>query len=294
MTISRHRWQGATRIVLGLLVLGAATACSTIQSPLDTSGLSLSSTPLYGKFVWHDLMTEDPAAVKRFYAGLLGWEYHDATAFNKPYTLVKANGQYVAGIVKVRRPDPEKPVSQWISYLSVPDVDAAVGTTADKGGETVAAARDIPNIGRAAVVTDPEGAPLGLLHSDIGDPDDSTGNARGQFLWMELLADDPVVAAAFYQALAGYEVEEVEIGGGPYRVLRRGVERAGVLKNPVKGAAPIWLPYVVVEDPVSAVDKVRELGGRVLLAPKPEVRKGTLALVEDPSGAVLALQKWPL
>jgi len=239
-------------------------------------------------------MTEDPAAVKRFYTGLLGWKYQEVQAFDQPYTLVKADGQYVAGIVKVRRPHPEEPVSQWISYLSVPDVDNAVSTTAGHAGETVAAARDIPNIGRAAVVTDPEGAPLGLLRSDIGDPDDSTGNAPGQFLWMELLSDDPAAAAAFYQALAGYEVEEVEIGGGAYRVLRSGVERAGILKNPIKGAPPVWLPYVVVEDPVAAADKVRELGGRVLLAPSPQVRQGTLALVEDPSGAVLALQKWPL
>jgi len=293
--MKRSRRQGAGRsgLIAVLLVL-VVSACSSITAPLDTSGLSLSPTPLYGKFVWHDLMTEDPAAVKRFYTGLLGWEYQEAKAFDHPYTLVKANGQYVGGIVKVERPDPAKPVSQWLAYLSVPDVNAAVSKTVGSGGETVVGARDVPGIGRAAVVTDPEGAPLGLLRSDIGDPDDSPGNAPGQFLWMELLADDPAAAAAFYKALAGYEVEKVEIGGGPYRVLRRGVDRAGILENPVKGAPAIWLPYVVVEDPVAASDKVAGLGGRVLLAPSPRVRKGTLALIEDPSGAVLALQKWPM
>ena len=293
MKRSRRQWAGRYGLIAVLLVL-VVSACSSIQAPLDTSGLSLSPTPLYGKFVWHDLMTEDLAAVKPFYAGLLGWEFREAKAFDRPYTLVKAGGRYVAGIVEVARPDPEKPVSQWLAYLSVPEVDGAVHKTVGSGGVIVVGARDVPGIGRAAVVTDPEGAPLGLLRSDIGDPDDSTGNTLGQFLWMELLADDPEAAAAFYKALAGYEVEKVEIGGGPYRVLRAGVDRAGILGNPVKGAPPVWLTYVVVEDPLAASEKAAELGGRVLLAPSPKVRKGTLALIEDPSGAVLALQKWPL
>ena len=37
--------------------------------------------------------------------------------------------------------------------------------------------------------------------------------------------------------------------------------------------------------------RAAELGGEVLLEPTPEVREGTLALVTDPAGAVLALQK---
>jgi predicted enzyme related to lactoylglutathione lyase len=39
---------------------------------------------------------------------------------------------------------------------------------------------------------------------------------------------------------------------------------------------------------------VVSLGGKVVLAPRPDIRNGTLAVVADPSGAVLALQKWPL
>ena len=34
------------------------------------------------------------------------------------------------------------------------------------------------------------------------------------------------------------------------------------------------------------------LGGSVVIAPAPDVRDGTLALVLDPSGAPVALQKW--
>jgi hypothetical protein len=38
---------------------------------------------------------------------------------------------------------------------------------------------------------------------------------------------------------------------------------------------------------------VAGLGGKVLLAPRPDLRKGSLAVVADPAGAVVALQKYP-
>ena len=36
------------------------------------------------------------------------------------------------------------------------------------------------------------------------------------------------------------------------------------------------------------------LGGKLVIEPRADVRKGTLAVVTDPTGAALALQKWPL
>jgi hypothetical protein len=40
--------------------------------------------------------------------------------------------------------------------------------------------------------------------------------------------------------------------------------------------------------------KVAALGGRVILPPRPEIRNGTVAIVADPTGGAVALQKWPL
>jgi predicted enzyme related to lactoylglutathione lyase len=49
---------------------------------------------------------------------------------------------------------------------------------------------------------------------------------------------------------------------------------------------------VRVDDPAALAERVTELGGSVVIAPRPDVRDGTLALVLDPSGAPVALQKW--
>ena len=281
----------AASLVLAL-VLG--TGCSNLPPSSPFKGAELSSTPLLGKFVWRDLVTEDPDSVKPFYAALFGWQFEEGRALGAPYTLVKSGGQYIAGISKTRRPQPQQPVSQWLSFMSVADVDRAVEQTRSAGGSLVAGPLDLPNVGRGAVVLDPDGAPLGLLRSSIGDPADTAEPALNRFLWTEHLSRDPEASAAFYAALAGLEVRKADFGGKPYWVLVRGRERAGLLRNPIAVDRPIWLAYVRVEDPAASAARAAQLGGRVLLAPRADLRNGTLALIADPSGAVLALQKWPL
>ena len=71
----------------------------------------------------------------------------------------------------------------------------------------------------------------------------------------------------------------------------RGADRAGILKNPADDAAPVWLTYFGVEDPVAAAARVEALGGKVILPPSPQLRDGTMAVVADPTGALFALQK---
>jgi predicted enzyme related to lactoylglutathione lyase len=277
-----------------LLATLVVAGCTNLPSVSPFKGAELSPTPLLGKFVWRDLVTENPDTVKPFYAALFGWEFEEGRALGAPYTLVKSGGQYIAGISRTRRPRPDQPVSQWLSFMSVADVDRAVEQTRAAGGSVVAGPLDLPNIGRGAVVLDPDGAPLGLLRSSIGDPADTPEPALNRFLWTEHLSRDPQASADFYVTLAGFELRKIDFAGKPYWVLVRGRERAGLLRNPIAVDRPIWLPYVRVTDPAASATLAAKLGGRVLLAPRKDLRNGTLALIADPSGAVLALQKWPL
>jgi predicted enzyme related to lactoylglutathione lyase len=41
------------------------------ESPVPESPISSTNSP--GHFVWHELLTTDPAAAKAFYATLVGW-----------------------------------------------------------------------------------------------------------------------------------------------------------------------------------------------------------------------------
>lgn len=281
-----------------LLGLGAAalavSGCTTAPALLPTQGMVLSNTPLIGKFVWRDLMTDDPALVKPFYAALFGWEFTETQSLGRPYTLIKSDGQFIGGIAKGQRRVMHESNAQWLSFLSVADVNRAAQVTAAAGGKVLVAPFDVPRVGRAAVVIDPQGVPLGLLRASIGDPADAPTPVMNRFLWTEALVRDPVAAARFYAELVGYEVLVHDEGDKPFRVLKlQGRERAGVMRMPFANMQPTWLPSVMVADPAASAQRATALGGRTLVAPRPDVRGGSVALIVDPGGAVLALQRWP-
>lgn len=83
--------------------------------------------------------------------------------------------------------------------------------------------------------------------------------------------------------------------GTPYRLFKRDDRpRAGLLELPWEAVRPHWLPYVLADDPAAVVARVESLGGKVLLEPRADVRGGSVGLIADPSGGVLAVQKWPM
>jgi len=282
-----------------LLGLAAATAllgaaCTTTPTVSPTQGMAISKTPLVGKFVWRDLMTDDPALVKPFYAAMFGWDFVETKSLGRPYTLIRSGGQFIGGIAKGQRRLVHESNAQWLSFLSVADVDRAAQATTAAGGAVLVAPFDVPKIGRAAVVTDPQGAPLGLLRASFGDPADPPEPMLHRFLWTEELVRDPLAATRFYADLVGYEVLVHDQGDKPFRVLKlAGRERAGIMRMPLANVQPLWLPSVMVADPAASAERAAKLGGRVLVTPRMDVRNGSVALIADPGGALLALQRWP-
>ena len=51
----------------------------------------------------------------------------------------------------------------WLGYINVDDADATVTSIEQAGGKTLMPAFDIPNVGRIAMVTDPQGAPFYIM-----------------------------------------------------------------------------------------------------------------------------------
>ncbi len=281
------------RYLLMILAGGTLLSCTTTTVP-DLAGMSFSDEPLIGKAVWHDLVTDDPAAAQRFYEELFGWTFRAATGGGgHAYSLARSGDVYVAGIVAVEAADDGAELSRWLPYVSVVDVDRAVGTTVSAGGAVAATARNVP-LGRVAAIVDREGAVIGLARSDIGDPDDrTTAPAPGRVIWTELLTNDVEAATEFYSRVVGYDARTIERGGGEVTLLgTNGSDRVGVLPNPVPDWSPVWLTYFGVEDATTAAARVEELGGQVLVPVSPEVRDGTMAVVTDPTGALFVLKNW--
>lgn len=274
--------------VLMLLSLVGLAGCATVPrlQPISDSGQWLP-----GKFIWRDLVTPTPYLSQKFYTALLGWKFEPVA--DSGYFVIQSAGEPIGGLVDANRLGRKPESAVWLSAVSVANVDEAVGLVAGAGGKVLQEPADIPGRGRTAVVADSAGAVLRLFHTEQGDPPDREAGLN-QWLWTELIADDPAGAAAFYQAALGYEVAASEIAdGSTYRVLKQsGRERAGILANPFADTRAAWIPCVRVASVKEAGERVVQQGGKLVVAPDEARRGGTVALVLDPGGAPLVLQEW--
>lgn len=286
------RFNARSALVLLAAAVALSTASCAVPSRLDTGGMSFSEAPLVGKVVWNDLVTDDLAAARRFYGGLFGWTFEQATGpAGNEYLIARAGSLPVAGMVSVAPASGGAELSRWLPYVSVTDVDAAVGRATSAGGKVAVGPRDVA-LGRVAAVIDPEGAVIGLARSAIGDPDDATtAPGPGRKVWTELLSQDPAAAARFYGSVVGYQPRTIERRGGEYTLLSSGgIDRAGILRNPADGWSSAWLSSFGVPDAAAAAAKAESLGGKVLVPVSPGLREGSMAVVADPAGAILVLQ----
>ena len=278
-------------LLFSSLNLNSCTTTNLVVPPVTESATHKYSP---GKFVWHDLMTNDVAAVKKFYSDLFGWEFIGDDDPKARYTTIIQNGRPIGGIVFVADLEDGSNPSQWMSYLSVQDVDKAVEFYKKNSGNILRETWNQNGRGRMAIVQDSQGALLALLRSDVGDPEDKEPVSFG-WLWNELLTTDAETARSYYESLVGYVSESIPVHDDfKYYTLKKDDKvRAGIGQVPWKGVKPNWLVYILVEEPLLIVERVKSLGGEVLLPPSEDIRKGSVAIVSDPSGGVFAIQKWP-
>jgi predicted enzyme related to lactoylglutathione lyase len=57
----------------------------------------------------------------------------------------------------------------------------------------------------------------------------------------------------------------------------------------MQGIPPHWTNYFQVTDVVATTDKVKSLGGTVIVPPSPVPNVGSFAMYQDPQGAVFAV-----
>jgi predicted enzyme related to lactoylglutathione lyase len=238
-----------------------------------------------GKFVWHDLLTPDPEAARRFYGALFGWSFREAG----DYVEIRNGGRKLGGILEIRPRDESRVTAQWLSFMSVADVEDAARRAEENGGKVVNGPMDLGPRGRGVLIADPEGAQLLLLRAARGDPPDREPRV-GEWLWNEVWTVDPQAAARFYVPLGGYE-DTLE-GPGYVILINEGRWRAGIRDIADEAYAGRWVPVVRVRDPQALLQRVEALGGVVWVAPDDAPGSGDTALISDPAGALLILQRW--
>jgi len=116
----------------------------------------------------------------------------------------------------------------------------------------------------------------------------------GRWVWAELLTRDVAAARAFYGKVFGWTFETHGPAGTAdsyTRVLANGRAIGGMLApaNTDKFPGARWIGLVSTPDPAAVAERVRTLGGAVLLAPRTLAGRGELALLADPQGAQFAV-----
>jgi uncharacterized protein len=116
----------------------------------------------HGAFSWCELMTTNTTASKEFYSRLFGWEIVDRPVEGMIYSVLNVGDLGVGGLMAMP-PDMAGIPPHWGVYVTVDDVDAAAKLVEDLGGQIKYPPSDIPDVGRFAVIQDPQGAVLSII-----------------------------------------------------------------------------------------------------------------------------------
>jgi predicted enzyme related to lactoylglutathione lyase len=248
----------------------------------------------HGKFVWYELLASDAPAAEAFYRQVVGWGAQDSGNPEMRYTMLTAGGTPVAGLMTL--PDEARKMGArpgWIGYIAVDDVDAVAARTKQAGGAVHRGPADIPNIGRFAVVADPQGAVFALfkgLPGDRGEP--AKPGTPGHAGWHELLAANGETAFDFYSGLFGWKKgDPFDMGAmGIYQLFTIGDQPSGgMMTKPAAVPAPFWLYYFNVESIDAAVARVEAGGGKIANGPHQVPGGSWIVQCLDSQGVLFAL-----
>jgi len=154
---------------------------------------------------------------------------------------------------------------------------------------------DIPNVGRIAMVADPQGAPFYVMRATPPEPkaqsDVFSTSEQQRVGWNELSTTDPLAARKFYAGQFGWDDSQfMDMGEmGEYRFLERSGTRIGALCGVMPGQPPRWRYYIRVPSIAKAKETVEAKGGTIHMGPHQVPTGDYIIIGRDPQGAEFAL-----
>lgn len=264
---------------------------------MDASpALEAQTTP--STFIWYELMTPDPDGAKEFYDAVVGWNIEPKSNFPNGYRMIgRSDGKFAGGILPLTSEMAEHGAHPtWVAYLHCSDVDASARAIEQADGKILMPPFEIPEIGRVAMVADPQGAQFYLMKPSppAGDPDAQSDvfspREQQRVGWNELSTSDVDAALRFYEEQFGFTSDEFMPMGemGEYRFLQdRGTPIGAAFRNP-EGPSR-WRFYFRVPS-ISAARKAAESRGATISMGPHQVPTGEWVIGgTDPQGAEFAL-----
>ncbi len=251
-----------------------------------------------GRFVWYELLTPDAEAAKAFYTQVIGWATEPFGDGDNPYSIWLSGDTRVGGVMELQPEHREAGFTpQWWAHVAVDDVDGSARRAEELGGRILTPGTDIPEVGRFAVVTDPQGAMIALFKPK-GDPMPPPEQMKiGSVGWHELNTTDHESAWKFYSELFGWRhTTSMDMGPewGTYFMFGHPDDpedrSAGGMFDAAKhtGMPPKWLYYVNVPEMAPTVERITAHGGKIIVPPTDVPGGGQSAQALDPQGTHFA------
>jgi predicted enzyme related to lactoylglutathione lyase len=251
-----------------------------------------SKAPL-GSPCWTDLWTSDVEGSRKFYSELFSWEALEPSPEFGGYFMFTRDGIPVAG--GMGDMGDMKADNSWKIYLDTPDIAATVAATEKAGGQVLAPAMPVADLGQQFVFLDPNGTQLGAWQAGTF-PGFTVIGEHGSPSWFELLTHNYKKAVDFYSSVFQWTINPIsDTDEFRYGVMLDPTgegELAGI--GDVSGAVPEvvgdhWSVYWQVDDIEATIKAAQALGGSVdqELSDTPY---GRLAALRDPSGALFKLR----
>jgi predicted enzyme related to lactoylglutathione lyase len=268
---------------LGAVSIATFVAMLTVAVP---AGAQESATAP-GTFLGAVLISDDADAASEFYASVFDWDMERA---DDGGYAVRHKGRMIAGISPLDASDDQVEESFWLVGIAVEDIDGALRTARKINARIYEDSQRVGEYGRFAVIADRQKAPVLLI--EPGAEQLGRSSDHGSWVWAELWTNDVEDAAAFYADVVGVDHETTDRGGEDYHLFSsRQKPVAGIITIPaeLETVEPGWAPYVAVSDLGTTLGKVKELGGKVIFDETEHPAAASVALIMDPSGAVLFL-----
>ena len=116
----------------------------------------------------------------------------------------------------------------------------------------------------------------------------------GSITWFDLTVENATEVRDFYASVTGWEFEEISMGEySDYSMLlpgsRKGISGICHARGGNTGIPAQWLMYITVEDIERSRESCEKRSGKLLSPVKEYPGVGKYCIVQDPSGAAVAL-----
>jgi predicted enzyme related to lactoylglutathione lyase len=115
-----------------------------------------------GNRCWNELLTSNLDRGVKFYTELFGWKAQVQQMGPMSYTILMRGNDPIGGAMTIDKSWGNVP-SNWMVYFVAKSCDEAVAYVKKEKGMVMMPPNDIPEVGRVAVVADPQGAAFGFV-----------------------------------------------------------------------------------------------------------------------------------